>query len=166
MRRQAVTICARRCFVLTNRSLGIAATAVAVLAGLTIGVAGTGRGQAPPASDKDKPAAFNWKDNNEFLDADAANKEADPAKRLALLEKWKKDYPATDPAILVVRQNMFLVAYSTLQKAREAFDEALEILKDRPKDFPALYATVQMATALKPAPTPQELDIAEKNANL
>ena len=78
---------------LTNRSLGIAITAVAVLAGLMIGVAGTGRAQAPPASDKDKPVVLPWKDNNEFMDADAAQKEADPAKRLADLEKWKKDYP-------------------------------------------------------------------------
>jgi hypothetical protein len=155
--------------VFSNKSLGIAVTAVAVLAGLMIGVAGPGRAQDTKAPDKDKaPAApvFNWKDNNEFVEADAASKEADPAKRLALLDKWKKDYPATDPAILVVRQNMFLAAYVQTNLARQAFDEAVNILKDRPKDFSALQAVLQMATQIKPAPTSADLDTGERVANL
>jgi tetratricopeptide (TPR) repeat protein len=152
--------------VLFNKNVGVVVTAIAVLAGLTIGVAGTGRAQ-DKAPDKDKPAApvLNWKDNNEFVEADAANKETDAAKRLALLDKWKKDYPATDPAILIIRQDMFLFAYTQLTQARQAFDEAQEILKERPNLFPALIATVSQVMSIKPAPTAADMDTAEKVAN-
>jgi hypothetical protein len=60
---------------------------------------------------------------------------------------------------------MFLVAYMQTRQARQAVDQANDILKDRPKDYPSLYATVSMVTQLKPA-TPADLDTAEKNANL
>jgi len=157
--------------VLSNKNLGIAVTAIAVVFGLMLGVAGPGRAQDAKAPDKDKapqtcPPTCNWKDNAEYMDAVAAQMEADPAKRLALLEKWKKDYPQTDPILLNIRQDMFLVAYVQTKQPRQAFDQALDILKDRPKDFPSLYATVSMVTQIKPAPTNSDMDTAEKNANL
>jgi tetratricopeptide (TPR) repeat protein len=141
------------------------------MAGLMIGVAGPSRAQDAKAPDKDKapatcPPTCNWTNDAEYKDAVAAQSEPDPAKRLAALEKWKKDFPATDPALLVVRQDMFLVAYSQTQQPRQAFDQALDILKTRPNDFLAFYATVQMAPYIKPAPTPMDLDISEKNANM
>jgi hypothetical protein len=152
--------------VLSSKNFGIAVTAVAVLAGLTIGVAGPGRAQEKaPDKDKAKPVVLPWKDNMEYEEANAAVKETDPAKRLADLEKWKKDYPATDPAILIIRQDMFLVAYTQLMQARQAFDLAQDILKDRPNNFRALIATVSQVMAIKPAPTAMDMDIAEKVAN-
>jgi TonB family protein len=48
--------------------------------------------------------------------------------------------------------------------AREAFDTAQEILKTRPYDFRALYATLSQLTAIQPAPTPADLDAAQNAA--
>ncbi len=157
---------------LSNKNLGIAVTAIAVIAGMMIGVAGPGRAQdkQPAAA---KPAGPQFKDMAEFDLAVAAQKEAaDPAKRLALLQQWKDKYPATE--WVNTRQDMFLVTYQQLAQsdaanpkwARQTFDQALDILKDRPNHVRALYATVQMALAIKPAPTPADLGTAEKNANL
>jgi hypothetical protein len=149
--------------VFSNKSLGIAITAIAVMAGLMIGVAGPGRAQDTKAPDKDKAPAKQFKDNAEFELADSASKQADPAKRLVTLQQWKEKYPTTEYAD--ERQDMFLVAYGQLNQPRQAFDQAVDILKTRPNHFRALIATVQMATAIKPTPTPADLDIAEKNAN-
>jgi len=148
--------------VFSNKSLGIAITAAAVMAGLMIGVAGPGRAQDTKAPDKAPGPQF--KDNAEYELADAANKQPDPAKRLVILQHWKEKYPTTEWDD--TRQDMFLAAYVAIPQPRQAFDQALDILKTRPNNFPAFYATVQMGTAIKPAPTPQDLDIAEKNANM
>ena len=155
---------------LANKNLGIAITAIAVVAGLMIGVAGPGRAQ-DKAGDKAPekqtcPPNCSWKDNNEYVEANAAATENDPAKRLTDLNKWKMDYPATDPAILVIRQNMYLQTYEQLKENRQAFDQAQEILKDRPNDFLALYGILQLGTAIKPAPMAADLDATEKVANL
>lgn len=151
---------------LSNKSnLGIAVTAIAVMTGLLIGVAGPGRAQAPAGDKAKQPAPLAWKDNNEYVEADAAQKDGNAATRLQKLEKWKTDYPATDPAILNIRQDMFLVAYTQLMQARQAFDQAQAILKDRPNNFRALIATVSQVMAIKPAPTAADLDIADKVAN-
>ena len=61
---------------------------------------------------------------------------------------------------------MFLNTYQQLKDNRKAFDTAQEILKDRPNDFLALYATLQLGTAIKPAPTAADLDATERVANL
>jgi hypothetical protein len=147
--------------VFSNKNVGIAVTAVAVLAGLMMGVAGPGRAQDTKAPDK---APAPQMTAPEYAIADPASKEQDPAKRLVLLKDWKAKFPQTEFAN--TRQDMFLAAYMQLNQPREAFDQALDILKDRPKDYPSILATVQMATKIMPAPTPQDLDIGEKNANL
>jgi tetratricopeptide (TPR) repeat protein len=149
--------------VLSNKNLGIAVAAIAVVAGLMLGVAGPGRAQ-DKAGDKPAAPAKNWKDNNEYTEADAALKEADPAKKLADLDKWKADYPATE--YVDERQAMYLVTYQALKQARQAFDEAQEILKTHPNDFLSLIATVSQVMAIKPAPTPADLDAADKVASL
>jgi hypothetical protein len=148
--------------VLSNKSLGIAVAAIAVVGGLMLGVAGPGRAQDTKAPDKAPGPQF--KDNAEYQLADGASKEADPAKRLGLLQQWKEKYPTTEYAD--ARQDMFLVAYQQSNQARQAFDQALDILKTRPNHFRALLATVQLVGAIKPAPTPADLDTAEKNANV
>ena len=147
---------------LSNKNLGIAVTAIAVVAGLMVGVAGPGRAQDKQAT----PAApaKNWKDNAEYEIANAALKETDPAKKLADLDKWKAGYPATEYAD--ERQAMYLATYEGLKQARQAFDQAVAILKVHPKDLPSLIATISQVTLIKPAPTPADLDVAEKSANL
>ncbi len=147
---------------LSNKNLGIAITAIAVVAGLMLGVAGPGRAQDKQAT----PAApaKNWKDNAEYELAEAALKETDPAKKLADLDKWKAGYPSTE--YIDNRQSMYLATYEALKDARHAFDEALEILKAHPNDYLALIATISQVTQIKPAPTPSDLDVADKNASL
>jgi tetratricopeptide (TPR) repeat protein len=148
--------------VFSNKNLGIAVTAIAVVAGLMLGVAGPGRAQ-DKAADPKAPAK-NWKDNNEYVEASAANTETDPTKKLADLDKWKKDYPSTE--YIDDRNGLFMTTYQALKMARQTFDMALEVLKSNPKDINAIYATVTQVTQIKPAPTPADLDIAETNANL
>lgn len=48
--------------------------------------------------------------------------------------------------------------------AREAFDTAQETLQTRPYNFRALYATLSQVTSIQPAPTPADLDAAQKAA--
>jgi hypothetical protein len=150
--------------VLANKNLGIAITAAAVMAGLMIGVAGPGRAQDKAGS---KPAApaLNWKDNAEYeMATAAADPKATPAQHLAALDKWKMSYPSTE--YIDARQNMYLLTYEAVKQPRQAFDMAMEILKAHPTNIDALYATVSQVTLIKPAPTPADMDVAEKNANL
>ncbi len=53
-----------------------------------------------------------------------------------------------------------------MKQARQAFDEAQEILKYYPNDLQSLIATVSQGMLIKPAPTPADLDAAQKAANL
>jgi hypothetical protein len=48
--------------------------------------------------------------------------------------------------------------------ARLAFDTAQEILKTRPYNFRALYATLSEVTSIQPAPTQADLDAAREAA--
>jgi hypothetical protein len=107
---------------------------------------------------------MNWTDKGEFDLANAAVGAADPAARLADLDRWTANYPRT--GFIDVRLNMYLFAYTQLNRARQAFDIAQKILQDHPNDFRALIATVTQAAAIKPSPTPTDLDAAEKAANL
>jgi hypothetical protein len=113
------------------------------------------------------PAAVHvksWTDRAESEIANAASSEADPAKRIALLDQWKAGIPETD--FYDERKDMFLIAYVQLRQARQGFDVAQEILAARPNDFRALYATLQLVPQIQPAPTAAELDTAEKSANI
>jgi hypothetical protein len=105
-----------------------------------------------------------WTDGAEYELANAASAEADPAKRISLLDQWKVNYPETDFA--GERQDMFLTAYVQLRQARQGFDVAQDILAARPSNFPALYATLVLAPQIQPAPTAPDLDTAEKAANI
>ena len=143
-----------------KHSLGVAITALAVGLGLFIGVAGPGRAQ-------DKQAAqpqYKWANTDEYNDAKAAADEKDNAKRLAALDKWKKDFPSTDPKVLELRQDLYLGTYAAMNDARHTIDEAQEILKDRPYNYLALANTVNLVMNVKPAPSPADLDAGEKAA--
>lgn len=144
-------------------SLGVAITAGALGFGLFVGSAGPSRAQDKGAT----PAAPSITDPKEYAEADAAQKEnTDFKKKLALLDTWKKDFPATP--VVNARHGMYLETYLKLNMPRETFDQAVEILnKDNPSEkdrlLPTVYA-VQMVTAIKPAPTPADIDEGDKLA--
>jgi len=111
-----------------------------------------------------------WKDRAEYDLYDAAQKDQNPQTRLATLEKWKQQYPASDFAdgrrdmILTTYQQLAAAPGATPDKQRQVIDLAQEILKEKPNNFRALSALLSSVQALKP-PTPADLDLADKMAN-
>jgi hypothetical protein len=116
------------------------------------------------AQDRDAAPAKNWKDKAEFDLANAVATETDPAKKLVDLDKWAASYPASE--FSDQRWDMYLGAYQQLNDARNAFDIAQRILQTRPNDLRALAAMVSQVAAIRPAPTPADVEAAEKAANL
>ena len=118
------------------------------------------------AQDKsaDKPAGKVAKDQAEADLINGIGKEPDGAKRLASLEKWSKDYPETQFAD--ERDQIYLGTYQQLQKPREAFDKAVQILSKHPDDFLALSTIIGYVGFLNNGqPSPADLDVAEKASN-
>ncbi len=110
-----------------------------------------------------------WKDQAEYDLYDSITKTSDPNAWLATLDKWKAQYPQSDFAD--VRRQMYLAAYWKLNRPREGFDAALEVLKDNPNNLVALTAVVRYIYQLVPLNqqelTPQmsaDLEAAEKAA--
>jgi tetratricopeptide (TPR) repeat protein len=110
------------------------------------------------------PVRKNWKDNAEYEIARAAVDETDPAKKLADLDKWRADYPATE--YIDERQGIYLTTYIELKQPRQAFDKAQEILKVHPDNFQAHALTTSQVVLIKPAPTAADLDTGEGAANI
>jgi hypothetical protein len=102
-----------------------------------------------------------WKDRAEYDLYDTAQKDANPTSRLATLDKWKQQYPASDFAD--GRKDMILTTYQQLNQQRQVIDTAQDILKDKPNNFHALSAILAAVQAQKP-PSPADLDLAEKTA--
>jgi hypothetical protein len=107
------------------------------------------------------PAAKNWKDRAEYDLYDAITKDAQPAARLANLDKWKSGYPQSEYADL--RQKAYLITYQQLNNHRAAFDMAVEILKTDPNDQTSVQEILGFLRALMPA-TKVDLETAEKTA--
>jgi len=121
-----------------------------------IAVAGLCAAQEKPPADA-KPARV-FATQPEFDLASSIDKEPTPAGRLAKLEQWKKEYPNTNFAD--VRRRGFLVAYSQLNRPREAFNAALDILKeDNPNDDLALRSVLLTIQQMQ-NPTPDEYQTA------
>lgn len=119
-----------------------------------------------PAQEKKKE----WKDRAEYDLFESITKTPDPNQWLATLDKWKQQYPQTDYAD--IRRKLYLAAYRQLNKPREAFDAAEQVLKDNPNDLVALSAILQFIYPLVPPNTQQlsasqtaDLDVAGKAAN-
>jgi hypothetical protein len=119
-----------------------------------------------PAQDKKKE----WKDRAEYDLFESITKTQDPNQALANLDKWKQQYPQTDFADY--RRLLYLGAYRQLNKPREAFDAAQEVLKDNSMNLVGLSAILQFIYPLVPPNTQQltasqtaDLDVAEKAAN-
>jgi tetratricopeptide (TPR) repeat protein len=110
-----------------------------------------------------------WKDRAEYDLYESISKTTDPNAWLSVLDKWKTQYSQSDYAD--VRRQMYLTAYRQLNRPREAFNAAQEVLKDNPNSLVALSAIVGYIYPLVPANqaqlTPQmmaDLDTAEKAA--
>ncbi len=123
-------------------------TAAAALAALTLGLA---------AQDKKKE----WKDRAEYDLYESITKTSDPNLWLTSLDKWRSQYVQSDYAD--VRRVMYLETYRSLDRPREAFNAAQDVLKDNPNNLVALSAIVGYVYRLNP-PSPADLDTAEKAA--
>ena len=158
--RQEVAAVPSKNILFSKQSLGVVTTAIAVGVGLLVGFAGSGRAQ-----DAAQQPQYKWASQDEYNDAKAVMDEKDAAKKVAALDKWKKDFPQTDPKVLELRQSLFLNAYQAAGQFRQEFDLAEEMLKTNPTDLQALGAVVQSVMGIKPAPTAADLDGGEKAAN-
>ncbi len=108
-----------------------------------------------------------WKERAEYDLYESISKTTDPNAWLSILDKWKTQYPQSDYAD--VRRQMYLATYRQLNRPREAFNAAEEVLKDNPNSLVALSAIVGYVYPLVPANqaqlTPQmavDLETAEK----
>jgi tetratricopeptide (TPR) repeat protein len=116
------------------------------------------------AQDKKKE----WKDRAEYDLYESVTKTQEPSQWLAILDKWKAQYAQSDYAD--VRRQMYLTTYRALNKPSEAFNAAVEVLKDNPNNLVALSAIVGYVYPLVPlnsqpgAEQTSELDTAEKAA--
>ena len=91
------------------------------------------------------------------------DKDADANHRLQTLDKWAKDFPASDYAD--VRRKAYLITYQQLNRTRDAVNMAQEMLKADPNDVLALTLVVSsIYTFNPPPPAAADLDTAEKAA--
>jgi len=119
-------------------------------------------GQAAAAPSSTAPQK-NWKDRAEFDAYDAITKDTNPKTRLEKLQAWEKAYPTTE--FIKERRTLLLTTYVALNDAKNAVDEAKQILADDPKDFTALYYTMYFTQALYgQSQSPDILDQGEKAA--
>ncbi len=111
-----------------------------------------------------------WKDRAEYDLYESITKTQDANAWLEALNKWSSQYPQSDYAD--VRRQMYLATYRQLNRPRDAFNAANEVLKDNPNNLVALSAIVGYIYPLVPPNqselTPQmtaDLDTAEKAAS-
>jgi len=110
-----------------------------------------------------------WKDRSEYDLYESITRTQDPNQWLATLDKWKQQYSESDYAD--VRRQLYLETYRALNKPREAFNAAQEVLKDNPNNLVALSAIVGYVYSLVPLGAAQlspqqtaDLEVAEKTA--
>ena len=117
------------------------------------------------------PAQKNWKDRAEYdLYAEIVKPDATPAARLTNLDKWKSGYAQSEYA--PERTKIYLITYQQLNRHREAFDIATEILKTDANDQASVQEILGFIRALMPqqanaalsAQNKADLDMAEKIA--
>jgi tetratricopeptide (TPR) repeat protein len=119
-------------------------------------------GQAAAAHSSEQPQK-NWKDRGEFDAYDAITKDTNPKTRLEKLKAWEMAYPMTE--FITERRTLFLTTYVGLNDAKNAVEEAKQILADNPKDFTALYYTMYFTQGLYGQnQSPDILDQGEKAA--
>ena len=124
-----------------------------------------GRSQ-PAFSQEGQPAAAqpqkNWKDRAEFDLYESITKEAQPAKRLELLNSWKEKYASSEFAD--IRTLLYLQTYGQLNRGAEVIATSNEVFGKDPNNLQALSATLGAIFTLT-TPTSEQLATAEKAAN-
>lgn len=100
-----------------------------------------------------------WKDRAEYDMEDAAAKDTNPTTRLQKLDQWKAKYPTTDFSTL--RLELYLATYNQLNRPKDAFATAKELLAADPNNIRALSALIYSVFFLSP-PSPDDLSTAEK----
>jgi tetratricopeptide (TPR) repeat protein len=139
--------CVRRLSLLVNRS----AAAILVGAALVSSMAAS-----LSAQEKKKP---DWKDAAEYDLYKPISQTQDPKIWLDTLDKWSRQYPASE--LGEVRRQLYLETYRQLGRTREAFNAAVEVLRDNSNNLFALSTIVGSIYQLNPA-SPADLDIAER----
>ena len=139
--------------------LTVAVTGILSTSTVCVGAFAQTAGQAPATQTGQK----NWKDRAEYDLYDSITKDTNPKSRLDKLNQWKEKYPTTD--FSAERQNLFLTTEVAAGQIQDALNLAKDILGKDPKDFTALYITAYYTPLVKPQPTPEDLDAAEKAAN-
>jgi tetratricopeptide (TPR) repeat protein len=137
----------RRLSVLLKRSAATVVVGAALVSSLIASL---------EAQDKKKP---DWKDAAEYDLYKPVTQTQDPKLWLDTLDKWTKQYPASELAD--IRRQLYLEAYRQLGRTREAFNAAAEVLRDNPNSLFALTTIVGSIYQLSPA-SPSDLDIAER----
>jgi hypothetical protein len=135
-------------------------TITAVGIGLALGWGlGTQEIQAQDAKASEKKWQGKDGGQEEFGLAQAISKAADAKGRLAALDKWKQAFPQSDYSD--IRDEQYLFVYQEANMNRQAFDQAVTILKTRPNHFYALRAMVTLVQGLMPV-QPADLDNASR----
>lgn len=87
-----------------------------------------------------------YKDRGEYDVLSKVYAEADPTKKLALLDEWKSKYPETD--YHVERTQFYLDSYQKTNQNEKAVATARELLGKKPGDFTANYAITLLSPYL------------------
>lgn len=108
------------------------------------------------AQDKKKP---DWKDAAEYDLYKPITQTQDATIWLDSLDKWAKQYPQSE--LSGIRRLLYLETYRQLGRTRDAFNAAVEVLRDNPNNLFALSTIVGSIYQLG-SPTAADLDIAER----
>ena len=108
------------------------------------------------AQDKKKP---DWKDPAEYDLYKPITQTQEPKIWLDSLDKWTRQYPQSE--LGEVRRQLYLETYRQLSRPREAFNAAIDVLRDNPNNLFALSTVVGSVYQLNPA-APADLDVAER----
>ncbi len=104
----------------------------------------------------------NWKDINEYNLVQEIGKEANPAKKLALLQSWKEKYPTTD--FSVNRLGMFLQTYQQMGNGKAMLGSAKELSVAAPAAIEGPY-WINLLTISLADTSAEALEGGEKAAN-
>jgi hypothetical protein len=104
-----------------------------------------------------------WKDPAEYDLYKPITQTQDPHVWLDSLDKWTKQYPQSE--LGEIRRQLYLETYRQLNRPREAFNAAVEVLRDNPNNLFALSTIAggiyQLGSNMTP-PSASDLDIAER----
>jgi hypothetical protein len=115
--------------------------------------------QAPAQGQAGQPQ---WKDRAEYDLVESIGKEADPNKKIALLNQWKEKYPGSD--FKKLRAAMYLQTYQALNQPKEIYASAKEVLAIDAND-PLALSMISFLTPVLANTAPEALDMGEKAAN-